>query len=263
MAYPSSLDELTDGVPSDGAAPTTALDNATYPHDDHHRALGVAVEAVEAELGTDPSGASATVKARLDALDVTVAAKVPASLVDAAGDLMVGSAADTLARLPMGTALQTLRVNAGATGLEYAAASGGDTPWLVPVNVHLPPAARSGFTTTSVNTSRIMNGSRSGSVVQNSYIEWNLLLGAGTWAVDVMTSTYNGSGIITVSLDGSSVGTIDLYSAGVADNVQQSLTGVTVAATGVKAVRLTMATKNASSSAYDCVLNGLQLRRTA
>ena len=52
MAYPSSLDELTDGVPSDGAAPTTALDNATYPHDDHHRALATAVE-VDAEL--DPA----------------------------------------------------------------------------------------------------------------------------------------------------------------------------------------------------------------
>ena len=75
MAYPSSLDELTDGVPSDGAAPTTALGDVTFPHDDHHRALAVAVEAVEAELGTDPSGASASVKARLDALDTTVAAK--------------------------------------------------------------------------------------------------------------------------------------------------------------------------------------------
>ena len=86
MTYPSSLDELTDGVPSDGAAPTTALDNATYPHDDHHRALGVAVEAIEAELGTDPSGASATVAARLDTLDSTVSGKL-ASGASAGGDL--------------------------------------------------------------------------------------------------------------------------------------------------------------------------------
>lgn len=124
MTYPSSLDELTDGVPSDGAAPTTALDNATYPHDDHHRALAVAVEAVEAELGTDPSGASATVAARITATETVANGAVAKSLVDAAGDLLVGSGADTVARLPMGTALQVLRVNAGATGLEYAAASG-------------------------------------------------------------------------------------------------------------------------------------------
>lgn len=87
MAYPASLDELTDGVPSDGAAPTTALDNATFPHDDHHRALAVAVEAVEAELGTAPSGSAATVVARLDTLDTTVAGKVGQALstVAAAG----------------------------------------------------------------------------------------------------------------------------------------------------------------------------------
>lgn len=42
------------------------------------------------------------------------------TLADAAGDLLVASAADTWARLAKGTALQVLRVNAGATGLEYA-----------------------------------------------------------------------------------------------------------------------------------------------
>lgn len=46
------------------------------------------------------------------------------TLWDAAGDLAVGSGANTAARLAMGTALQVLRVNAGATGLEWAANSG-------------------------------------------------------------------------------------------------------------------------------------------
>lgn len=39
---------------------------------------------------------------------------------DAAGDLAVGSGANTAARLAKGTALQVLRVNAGATALEWA-----------------------------------------------------------------------------------------------------------------------------------------------
>lgn len=47
------------------------------------------------------------------------------NLIDAAGDLLVGSADNTLARLAKGTALQTLRVNAGATALEWAASSAG------------------------------------------------------------------------------------------------------------------------------------------
>lgn len=55
-----------------------------------------------------------------------------AAIVDAAGDLLVGTAADTLGRLAKGTALQVLRVNAAGTGLEYAAQSGStvspDTP---------------------------------------------------------------------------------------------------------------------------------------
>lgn len=44
---------------------------------------------------------------------------------DAAGDLAVGTGANTAAKLAMGSALQVLRVNAGATTLEWAAASGG------------------------------------------------------------------------------------------------------------------------------------------
>lgn len=44
---------------------------------------------------------------------------------DAVGDLAVGTGANTAAKLIMGTSLQVLRVNAGATGLEWAAPSGG------------------------------------------------------------------------------------------------------------------------------------------
>ncbi len=41
------------------------------------------------------------------------------SIWDAAGDLAVGSGANTAAKLSLGTALQQLRVNSGATALEY------------------------------------------------------------------------------------------------------------------------------------------------
>lgn len=55
------------------------------------------------------------------------AAAILASLIDAPGDLIVGTADNTPGRFPMGSALQVLRVNAGATALEYATpASAGD-----------------------------------------------------------------------------------------------------------------------------------------
>lgn len=43
---------------------------------------------------------------------------------DAAGDLAVGSGANTAAKLSKGTALQVLRVNSGATALEWATPAG-------------------------------------------------------------------------------------------------------------------------------------------
>ena len=69
-------------------------------------------------------------------LDATVAAAVwvettsvgdvsSDSIWDAAGDLVVGTGADTAARLGLGTALQLIRVNAGATGLEYVTLGAG------------------------------------------------------------------------------------------------------------------------------------------
>ena len=93
MAYPSSLDELTDGVPSDGAAPTTALGDAEYQLDDWARAVSTAVEAVEAELGTDPSGAAATVAARIAATETV--ANAAAAKASNLSDLASASSART------------------------------------------------------------------------------------------------------------------------------------------------------------------------
>lgn len=56
------------------------------------------------------------------ALSATYLAK---ALADAAGDLLVADGADSWVRLAKGSALQVLRVNAGATGLEYATPAAG------------------------------------------------------------------------------------------------------------------------------------------
>lgn len=77
-AYPGALDSF-----ATNKANATAT---TTDHPTHHNDLADAVNKIEAELGTDPSGALATVKARLDsstpALNDASAAVSIASLTD-------------------------------------------------------------------------------------------------------------------------------------------------------------------------------------
>lgn len=50
MAYPSSVDDLSSGIPSSGTAATTPLGSVSKPHRSHHAAVATAVEAVEGQL---------------------------------------------------------------------------------------------------------------------------------------------------------------------------------------------------------------------
>jgi hypothetical protein len=61
-----------------------------------------------------------------DAADATMATMVPKSIVDAKGDIIAATAADTVARLAVGTANQVLTVDSStATGLKWATPAGG------------------------------------------------------------------------------------------------------------------------------------------
>ena len=76
---------------------------------------------------------AAAIRSLGTAIDTTVftnaGAAINKSIVDAAGDLIYGTADNTVARLALGTASQVLRVNSGATAPEWAtpASSGGIT----------------------------------------------------------------------------------------------------------------------------------------
>jgi hypothetical protein len=60
-----------------------------------------------------------------DAIDTTMATMVPKTIVDAKGDIIAATAADTVARLAVGTNGQTLVADSStATGLKWAAAGG-------------------------------------------------------------------------------------------------------------------------------------------
>lgn len=78
-SYPAALDSFTNPTGTD------ELDDevGTRTHSEMHADVNDAVEAIEAELGTDPSGSEATVKARIAATETVANAAVQKSLFDA------------------------------------------------------------------------------------------------------------------------------------------------------------------------------------
>jgi hypothetical protein len=92
--YPGSLDSF-DTIASDKK---TSDSVGGRTHRDMHNDLGDAVEAVQTELGTDPAGASATVKARfevIEANDWVTAARIAANAVGSSE--LADNAVDTAA----------------------------------------------------------------------------------------------------------------------------------------------------------------------
>ena len=81
----------------------------------------VQLENSTSSTSTTTAAVPASVKSAYDLAN----GAIPKTLIDAAGDLIVGTAADTAGRLAIGTAGQILKVNSGATALEWGAASGG------------------------------------------------------------------------------------------------------------------------------------------
>lgn len=87
------------------------------------RTLGNGIDTSMVDLKGGTTGQNLRKASNTD-LDFTWAGDATNTVIDAAGDLLYGSAADTLTRLPLGTAGQVLKVNSGATAPEWGAASG-------------------------------------------------------------------------------------------------------------------------------------------
>lgn len=67
--YPDSLDSFTNPSAND------SLNSSTVPHATQHANANDAIVAIESTLGTNPQGSSASVKARLDAVDSSLSQK--------------------------------------------------------------------------------------------------------------------------------------------------------------------------------------------
>ena len=110
--YPGSLDSF-DTIASDKK---TSDSVGGRTHRQMHNDLGDAIEAVQTELGTTPSGSYDTVKARFEAIEGSTLPQV-----DAKGDLIVGTADNTYDNLGVGTNDTVLLAASGETkGVKWA-----------------------------------------------------------------------------------------------------------------------------------------------
>jgi hypothetical protein len=113
-SYPGSLDSF-DTIASDKK---TSDSVGGRTHRQMHNDLGDAVEAVQAELGTDPAGSYSTVKARLDAL-VAYAAKTSAYTATVADHTLNVTSGTFTLDLPAASTCtgQSLKVKNSGTGV--------------------------------------------------------------------------------------------------------------------------------------------------
>jgi hypothetical protein len=156
-------------------------------------------------------------------------------------------------------------------GLSPPPSSGGGTStpaWTIDLDGFNVVGAFVGTVTPNFDSLCFYGGYLQSGGTQNEQFDWPVMLAAGTWTIVLMCTQSSSGGIATLRLDDgagnfSTVGTADLYNAGLARNVGFSFTGVSVAATGKKTLRVLMATKNASSSNYYLFLQHIALLRTA
>lgn len=136
-------------------------------------------------------------------------------------------------------------------------------PWLKDVDVFEQAIGHVNWDTVTIDTGALMNGYKSSTGAQNAEINFDLVLARGTWTIELLHAKTSNVGIYTIQLDGSTVGTIDGYDAGLFKNTLSSITGIAVLVSAKYRLKLLMATKNASASAYYGFLHHVQLRRTA
>lgn len=100
------------------------------------------------------------------------------------------------------------------------------------------------------------------SLAQNDYREWGYIPLGGTYTISLAMVTGGSSGIVQMSIDGVNVGAPqDGYSASVS-STWVNITGIVITP-GLHTVRVTSATKNASSTGYAMRFIGISFLRTA
>jgi len=151
--------------------------------------------------------------------------------------------------------------DAGVETVLGAGGSGVDN-WLIDLNPLTGSHGNTNWTTMNIDAAEIWAADIESSGAQNDEIYWDLGISGGTWDFSLLHHKGSNRGIYTVSIDGSSIGTIDGYNGSPSKNIISVITGASITA-GKRRLKLKMATKNGSSSNYFGTIGIIQLRRTA
>ena len=150
----------------------------------------------------------------------------------------------------------------GATGAQGPA---GPPQWNVQIDPILPPASQANFDTLYFSGSAYNGGYRAGpgNGVQDQSASWKVVLGAGTYSLDLIYVAWSDAGVMTWSLDDNAIGTVDGYSGGGQYNSRATLENIVVAEAGVKTLSVKVSSKADASQGFNAYLQAIQLRRTS
>lgn len=147
----------------------------------------------------------------------------------------------------------------GLAGLPAAAIY----PWMIDIDIFMTPKSIVNWANKTIDTQYYHSGRNYSSGTLNDSIAWDVVLGAGTWTVELIHHKDSARGIYSIQFDGVEKGTIDGYDAGSSINHFSSVTGIVVATSAKIELKLKMASKNGSSSNYYGDISGLRLIRTS
>lgn len=126
-----------------------------------------------------------------------------------------------------------------------------------------PSRASTGAWIWTQSTAHWFGVSFQSSGAQSEWVEYDVLLQAGTYDLTLLNRKGPNLAIYTVSLDGTDVGAVDGYSA-TSINGKEVVAGLTVASSGVHTLKLRVDTRNAANTAspgYYAVFQALSLIR--
>lgn len=191
-----------------------------------------------------------------------VSSAIPKGLLTTIGDIIAASAVGVPARIAAPASGQVL-TGQGAGVLPAWAAAGGAGAGHITISPENYDSIGAGAHSFSASTARTHNVAFYSSGANLDNVSYKVYLAAGTYSIRFNLVTADNQCIMDVDIDGVEVASWDLYTVPFTNNVLKTQTGIVIAASGLKTLRIRADGKNAASAAFYYDLSGIALWRTA